>query len=54
MQIAEILLFVQVILYVLGLGGLVYWLVRQIRALKGTLSAQGETIRAQEVTSVGV
>src|SRR5258705_2163173 len=47
MQIAEILLFVQVILYVLGLGGLVYWLVRQIRALKGTLSAQGETIRAQ-------
>ena len=43
----ETLLLVQTVLYILGLGGLVYWLTRQIRALQGTLDAQAETIKAQ-------
>jgi hypothetical protein len=47
MQLVEILVLVQVVLYTVGFGGLVYWVRKHINALEGAVKAQRETILAQ-------
>jgi len=46
-MIEDILLAVYAIITVLGGGGLLYWMARNIRALQGAVQAQGITIKAQ-------
>lgn len=43
----EFLMWVLLVLDVLGFGGLIVWLKQRIKALEGTVNAQGKTIDAQ-------
>lgn len=46
-MLLEIALGIQVVLNFFGFVGVIYWLVRQMKALRGAVEAQEQTIRAQ-------
>jgi len=46
----EMLVFANMVLTVLGLGGLVFWLRRQIGAMRGSIKALKDTVQAQDQT----
>jgi hypothetical protein len=45
----EALLITQTVIYLLGIGGLAYWVRKWFRALEGALDAQRATIEAQKI-----
>ena len=44
---SEIILLTHTVITILGFGGLIYWMNRQVKALTGAISAQEATIKAQ-------